>query len=56
MHDNITTKYSFLCRCTALHYSACYNFLDFIEEFVEIGASVNAVDNKGMINTCIHIY
>ena len=34
-------------RCTALHYCAAYNFLDFIEDFLELGAVVDVEDNKG---------
>ena len=34
-------------RCTPLHYAAAYNFLDFIEDFMELGAVVDVEDSKG---------
>ena len=40
-------------RCTPLHYCAAYNFLDFIEEFIEIGAVVDIEDHKGWTNPLI---
>lgn len=42
-----------LFRCTPLHYSAAYNFLDFIEDFLELGSVVDVEDNKGYINRFI---
>ena len=42
--------------CTALHYSAGFNFLDFIEEFLEAGAVINIEDNRGTKQRQLHIH
>ena len=46
--------YLIFFRYTPLHYSAAYNFLDFLEEFIENGATIDIGDQKGAECTCLH--
>ena len=43
-------------RYTPLHYSAAYNFLDFLEEFIENGATIDIGDQKGALVCTLTYY
>ena len=46
-HVTLLFSTCFFFRYTPLHYSAAYNFLDFLEEFIENGATIDIGDQKG---------